>query len=140
MNPGYAVEERMRRQLRATKSLYDAIDFETKRVCFECKSAQLVALTKNGNHCRRRSDGSVRGNKMVITTRMGRFHIDLANHNMLKSLAESRGKIAKYVFCATLGKQAIKKVLSWEAVDALLDKSQQQCSLTIRQVWKEEIH
>lgn len=129
-NKGFEVEEKLRKIFHAHKVEWDCIDFATKKTFYECKSAQIFLLVKNG--------GS-RGGRM--TSHCGRFKIDKSNHMLLRLKADEYNKHAKYVFAAMIGQNFIYKVLSWSDVDAMMRKNHPGVftQLRFREVFKEEI-
>jgi hypothetical protein len=132
---GYAVEAQMRKMLRAKECLYDEIDFTTKRYAYECKSARIFNLNKNNGNQKR----SFKRNphKPISSLQLGRFMIKRENHVKLKLTAQELNLTPRYLFVLHLGKQTIKKVISWEEVNILMKPDKNTTCLRIRDIWPE---
>ena len=113
-NPGYEVEDRMRRWFRGKRRHLDCVDFETKNCLWEVKSVGLFYKSKNHGH-NRKCAGNIPC-KNVESFHLSRFILDLSNHEDLKALADKEKKLAKYVFVIRIGKQLVFRVVPWEKV------------------------
>lgn len=133
---GYQVETKVRKQFHGYVSTYSEIDFLTKRYAFEVKSANLVNINRNNGAEKkpyrkhpRRSSSSIR---------LGRFYINRSNHVKLRITSQELQREARYVFVLTMQSQHIKRVLSWEQVNVLINPDQERTTLCLRHVWPEE--
>lgn len=110
-NEGYAVELKMGKLFKGKVhgGLSDAVDMETKNFLFEIKSCHFFINSK-----------SAFGKTM--SRQLGRWTVDRENHRMLRELAMVQKKKAKYIFAILIERRIVWKSVTWEFVDAILEK------------------
>ena len=133
-NQGYKIEDAMKRWFKGKDNLLDCVDFQTSKSLYEVKSCRLFVKCTNGNHKRNYVS---KIHKRIRTTQLGRFFVDLENHQGLRACAEEENKIPKYIFVVVIGKQKIWRVKSWEMVDLLITKHNKQIPLIIKDIFNE---
>jgi hypothetical protein len=130
-NPGYEIEDIMKKKFGGVSHKKDCVDFQTKGVLYEVKSCSLIINCGSG---KKRLN-----NKKIITTMLGRFFVKTQNHDLLKFTAEKEKKDVRYIFVVHVGKQKIWKTTTWEFVDKLLNKRKDTYPLHIKDIFKREL-
>ena len=133
VNPGYRIEKEMKRWFKGKSHPFGCVDFQTSSSLYEIKSCKLILNCSNNYHLIRKD------REKMITTQLGRFFVEIINHNLLMEISEKENKIPKYIFAVVVGKQKIWKSMSWEEVDKLLDKSKRRSWIRIHQIFKREL-
>lgn len=106
---GYEIEEKVRRMFHGRRSYDESFDFETTKALWEVKSCRLFIRCVA-------SDGHE-------SMQLGRFLVKRENHERLFRLAKEAKKKARYVFILWIDGQFAIKVLRWEEVHVLKEKT-----------------
>lgn len=117
---GEKAEAVVRKFFRATSSLVDEYDLETRHCCIEVKSCD--AFARSGKKWQQHR------------YQLGRFAIDKKNHASFKRLADDAHKRALYAFVVRIGKASIMKVVDWSLVT--LPPKKVRAHLSWQRVWE----
>ena len=116
---GIEVQERLMKFFRGWESDCGAVDFETRNVLWEVKSARLFHPVTNSNHKR---PYKKRPHKISESTQYGRFAITTNNHIRLYLHSLQTLKVPKYIFVIRVRNQIIWRIVPWEEVRIANDR------------------
>lgn len=133
-NQGYRIEAAMRKWFKGKNYPLECVDFQTTTSLYEVKSCNLFNECFNGNPKR---NYVIKKHKKIRSTQMGRFFVEIKNHEGLKICAEKEGKIPKYIFVVIIGKQKIWRVKSWEEINSIIYKKSGHTLIRIKDLFNE---
>ena len=130
---GDEIEDKMKSWFKGGDHPSDAVDFQTKTTLYEVKSCNLLNRCFNGNPLRKFSKEQ---HQMCQTTQLGRFHMIIKNHLLLKELAVEVDKKAKYILLVKVEEKIqFWKTMSWAEIHPKIDLGKEHQSLRIKDIF-----